>query len=152
MHSSILSERRQLNISWIVVAGVCSILTLIVAAIGLRYQLSGVEQSNTWKSTFAAGQSNSIIQTAKHWDDGDLMYGVMQTTGTPKTTKYDIWWKKTNGSYNLEFSNGYCNTNDTYYGAWYMHSPNGISQYAYKLVKKTNLNTKSILSVDLMLT
>ncbi len=151
MGNSIFFETRQLNVAWIAIAGVCSILTLVATAIGLHYQLFGVEESDKWKATFAVNQPTAIIQTAKHWNDGDLMYGVIQTAGTPKTTKYDIWWKKTNGSYNLEFSNGYCNANDTYYGAWYMHSPNGISQYAYKLIKKTNLNTKSILYVDLML-
>lgn len=146
------TNTRQFNFDWIIIAGVCAILTLAVTLIGLSYNLSGVEQADRWKTTFEINQSTAIIQTAKHWDNGSLLYGVNQTAGIATTTKYDLWWKKSNGSYNLEFSGGYCTANNTYYGAWYMHSPNGISLYTYKMIKKTNLNTKSVLLVDLMLT
>lgn len=150
MSETINDRKKQLNIAWVIIGGVCAILALIVSAIALHYQLAGVDQANTWKSTFYSGQSVAVIETAQHWDSGKLYYGVNQTTGTPKTTKYDIYWKKSGGTYVKEFSDGYCSSNNTYYGAWYMHTPNGTSQYVYKLVKKTNLSTKSIMLVDLM--
>lgn len=151
MEKLICSNTRRLNAAWIVITGICAIATLIISAVSLTYQMSGVDQAYRWQATFAPNQNVAVIGTARHWDKGNLYYGVNQTTGVVKT-KYDIWWKKANGSYNLEFANGYCNANGAYYGEWYMHSPNGISQYTYKLLKKTNQDAKSILIVDFLLT
>ncbi|VYU69292.1 hypothetical protein [Clostridium tertium] len=147
MESKLRTKR--LNVSWVIIAGIIGAIAGIAGIIATIYGVNAKE-STRFDTSYAVNQSIAITETRTHWRAGSLYYGVNQTAGTVGT-KYSIYWKKNSGNYILEWSNGYCKSNNAYYGEWYMHYTTGIDKYAYKLVKETNKNKASKLVVDLML-
>ncbi len=103
-------NKKEARVVWEIVVAVA---TLVVTIIGIaittvqtRYGMNGVDSAYQWTSKFQKDQSTNVIATTKHWTKGDVYYGVNQKKGTVKT-KYSIYYKKGNGSYILEYNNGY---------------------------------------------
>lgn len=145
-------ERRiyleKLKVAWIPIIGVIiSIATLALASYNTHYITKGTKESSKWNSVFYVNKKEAIINTQKHWAKGKIYYGLYHYKG-PTKTKYSIYYKKGNDkSYKLHYS-GSLAKNKKYYGDYLMHSTNGKDKYAYKLLKKSNLNKQTRMKVE----
>lgn len=138
----------KLKVAWIPIIGIIiAIATLAVSSYNLHYNTKGTKESSKWEAVFYVNKKEATLKTQQHWAKGSIYYGLYHYKG-PTKTKYSIYYKKASNSSYTHHYTGNLAKNSVYYGDYAMHSTNGKDKYAYKLLKKSNLNKETRMKVE----